>query len=152
MVVSGCLNICLPFLKNFDSCTPPCHLISTPVFVGSLWTIVPKSSKIIKNHQKSSKIWTRFTCLKCVTFLTSMMRVMQCLQWFKSLKTFEHDPITRSYDLHFTGNDLISMEEAQDITFDIFEILLNFWLFLILLQILKKISQIDLTTGSHPNR
>ena len=36
--------------------------------------------------------------------------------------------ITRSCDPQFTRNDLISMEEAQEITFGIFEILLNFFI------------------------
>ena len=44
-------------------------------------------------------------------------------------------PLTRSSDLYFTRNDLISMEEAQEITFDIFGILLNFCVFLIFLEI-----------------
>jgi len=39
--------------------------------------------------------------------------------------------ITRLSDPHFTRNDLILLEEAQEITFDIFEILLNFSVFLI---------------------
>ena len=39
-------------------------------------------------------------------------------------------PITRPCDPHMTRNDLISMEEGQEITFDIFEILLNFRVFL----------------------
>ena len=38
--------------------------------------------------------------------------------------------LTRSYDLHLTRYDLISIEEAQEITFDIFDILLNFCDFL----------------------
>ena len=46
-------------------------------------------------------------------------------------------PITRSSDPHFTRNYLISMDEAQEITFDIFEILLNFCVFLIFLEILQ---------------
>jgi hypothetical protein len=32
----GCLNTFLPILKIFDSCTPPYHPISAPLFVGSL--------------------------------------------------------------------------------------------------------------------
>ena len=46
--------------------------------------------------------------------------------------------ITRLSHRHFTLNDLILTEEAQEITFDIFEILLNFWVFLIFLEIPKK--------------
>ena len=46
-------------------------------------------------------------------------------------------PITRSFDSDFTQDDLISIEEAQEITFDIFEILLNFCVFLIFLEIPK---------------
>ena len=46
-------------------------------------------------------------------------------------------PITRLSDPHFTLNDLILIEEAQEITFDIFEILLNFSVFLIFLEILQ---------------
>ena len=46
-------------------------------------------------------------------------------------------PLTRSSDPHFTRNYLISMDEAQEITFDIFEILLNFCVFLIFLEILQ---------------
>jgi len=44
-------------------------------------------------------------------------------------------PLPRSSELYFTRNDLISMEEAQEITFDIFGILLNFCVFLIFLEI-----------------
>ena len=44
-------------------------------------------------------------------------------------------PITRLSDANFTLNDLILIEEAQEITFDIFEILLNFCVFLIFLEI-----------------
>ena len=47
-------------------------------------------------------------------------------------------PISRSSDPHFTWNDLISIEEAQKITFDIFEILLNFCVFLDFLEISEK--------------
>ena len=47
-------------------------------------------------------------------------------------------PLTWSSGLYFTRNDLISTEEAQEITFGIFEILLNFWGFLIFLEIPKK--------------
>ena len=43
-------------------------------------------------------------------------------------------PLTRSSDPHFTRNYLISMDGAQEITFDIFEILLDFRVFLIFLQ------------------
>ena len=46
-------------------------------------------------------------------------------------------PIIRSSDPYFTRNYLISMDEAQEITFDIFEILLNFCVFLIFLEILQ---------------
>ena len=46
-------------------------------------------------------------------------------------------PITRSSDPHFTQNYLISMDEAQEITFDIFEILLNFCVFLIFFEIVQ---------------
>ena len=46
-------------------------------------------------------------------------------------------PITRSSDPHFTSNYLISMAEAQEITFDIFEILLNFCVFLIFFEIVQ---------------
>ena len=46
-------------------------------------------------------------------------------------------PLTRSFDPHFTRNYLISMDEAQGITFVIFEILLNFCVFLIFLEILQ---------------
>jgi len=46
-------------------------------------------------------------------------------------------PLTRSSDPHFTRNYLILMDEAQEITFDIFEILLNFGVFLIFLEILQ---------------
>ena len=46
-------------------------------------------------------------------------------------------PITRLSDPHFTLNDLILIDEAQEITFDIFEILLNFSVFLIFLEILQ---------------
>ena len=45
--------------------------------------------------------------------------------------------ITRLSDPHFTQNDLILMGEAQEITFDIFEVLLNFCVFLIFLEILQ---------------
>ena len=44
-------------------------------------------------------------------------------------------PITRLSDPHFTLNDIILIEEAQEITFEIFEILLNFCVFLIFLEI-----------------
>ena len=47
-------------------------------------------------------------------------------------------PITSSNDRHFTRGDLISMQEAQEITFDIFEIFLNFCVFLVFLEIFEK--------------
>jgi hypothetical protein len=40
-------------------------------------------------------------------------------------------PITLSLDPYFTRNEFITMQKAQGITFDIFEILLNFCVFLI---------------------
>ena len=46
-------------------------------------------------------------------------------------------PIISLSDPHFILNDLIFIEEAQEITFDIFEILLNFSVFLIFLEILQ---------------
>ena len=46
-------------------------------------------------------------------------------------------PLTRSSDPHFTRNYLISMDEVQEVTFDIFEILPNFCVFLIFLEILQ---------------
>ena len=46
-------------------------------------------------------------------------------------------PITRSSDPHFTRNYIISRDEAQEITSDIFEILLNFCVFLNFLEILQ---------------
>ena len=48
-------------------------------------------------------------------------------------------PITRPSDPYCTQDDLISIDEAEEITFDIFGILLNFCVFLILLEIPKKI-------------
>ena len=45
--------------------------------------------------------------------------------------------ITRTFEPHITQNSLILMEEARDITFGIFEILLNFCVFLIFLKIPK---------------
>ena len=47
-------------------------------------------------------------------------------------------PITRLFDPHLTLNDLIMIEEAQEITFDIFEIFLNFCVFLVFLEISEK--------------
>ena len=41
-------------------------------------------------------------------------------------------PITHWLDPYFTRNEFITMQKAQEITFDIFEILLNFSIFLIL--------------------
>ena len=46
-------------------------------------------------------------------------------------------PIISLSDPHFILNDIIFIEEAQEITFDIFEILLNFSVFLIFLEILQ---------------
>ena len=48
--------------------------------------------------------------------------------------------ITRPCDPHMTRNDLISMEEGQEITFDIFEILLNFRVFLCFFENFQKLS------------
>ena len=45
--------------------------------------------------------------------------------------------IIQSSDPNYTRNDLIWRGEAQEITFDLFEILLNFCLLLIFLEILK---------------
>ena len=45
--------------------------------------------------------------------------------------------MTRLSDPHFTLNGLILIEEAQEITFDIVEIFLNFSVFLIFLEILQ---------------
>ena len=47
-------------------------------------------------------------------------------------------PIIRSSDPYFTRNYLISMDEAQEITFDIFEIFLNFCVFLVFFKISEK--------------
>ena len=40
-------------------------------------------------------------------------------------------PITGSLNPSFTRNEFITMQKAQEITFDIFEFLLNFCVFLI---------------------
>ena len=45
--------------------------------------------------------------------------------------------ITRVFDSYLTQNDAISMQKTPEITFDIFEILLNFCFFLIFLEIPK---------------
>ena len=49
-------------------------------------------------------------------------------------------PITRLPHPHFTLNDLILIEEAQEITFDIFEILPNFCDFLCFFENFQKLS------------
>ena len=46
-------------------------------------------------------------------------------------------PITRLSDPYYTLNDLILIQEAHEITFDIFQILLNFSVFLIFLENLQ---------------
>ena len=47
-------------------------------------------------------------------------------------------PIPLAPDPYFTRYDLLSMQEAQEITFDIFEIFLNFCVFLVFLEISEK--------------
>ena len=46
-------------------------------------------------------------------------------------------PITGSCDPHFTRNDIVLIEEAEETTFDIFDILLKFCAFPVFLEISK---------------
>ena len=48
--------------------------------------------------------------------------------------------MTRAYNLYSARDDHISMQEASEMTFDVFQILLNFCLFLCFLEIAKELN------------